>query len=60
MSILTARLNAHLSQRELAKMVGVTPSAICQWEKGMTAPRIYRLAKIAQICDCTIDELIGG
>jgi transcriptional regulator with XRE-family HTH domain len=33
------RINAELSQAEVAALVGVTPSAICKWETGQRVPR---------------------
>lgn len=58
MSILSARKKAGLSQKKLAEALGVTAGAVCQWEKGYAMPRIDKLIKLADLCGCTIDELI--
>lgn len=59
MSILSARTNAGLSQAELAKEVGVTDAAVCQWESGKNSPRAKLLPKIATVLNCSIDELLN-
>jgi len=38
-----------LNQSQLAKLVGVSPQAVQQWEAGVTQPRGKRLNKIAQV-----------
>lgn len=46
--ILRARRSIRLSQTALAKRVGVTPSAVAQWEHpGGTAPSLQHLRSIA-------------
>ena len=56
--IKTVRLARGLSQKELAGKVGVDQSAVAQWESGKTAPRFSRLAKIAEVLECSIEELV--
>lgn len=58
MSILAARSRAGLSQAKLAKAIGVTDAAVCQWETGKQFPRASLLPKIAQVLNCTVDELL--
>ncbi len=41
-----ARSDAGLSQRELAAKVGVSYSAVSQWEMGTTAPRQAKLREL--------------
>ena len=57
MSILSARTRAGYSQAKLAKAVGVSDAAVCQWETGKQLPRAALLPKIAAVLNCTIDEL---
>lgn len=59
MSILSARLRAGYSQAKLAKAVGVTDAAVCQWETGKQLPRAALLPKIAATLNCTVDELLA-
>ena len=48
-----------LSQKYVAVMLGVSPSAISQWEKGTTYPSSENLAKLAEIYGVSIDHLMG-
>lgn len=43
-----ARKKAGLTAKELAEIIGVTPSAITQWEKGNTGIAEYRLLQLSQ------------
>ena len=47
-----------VSQKELAELLGITPSALCQYEKGKRTPKIALLIKISEVFDCTLDELM--
>lgn len=58
MSFAKKREEAHMTMEQAAKAFGVTSSAICQWEKGLTMPSTNKLAKIASTYGCTIDDLL--
>ena len=47
-----------LSQEKLAEMLSISPQAISKWENGHTMPETSLLPVLAQIFDCTIDEII--
>ena len=47
-----------ITQAELATRLGITQSAVAQWEKGITKPAIDKLLKIAEYLGCTVDELL--
>jgi transcriptional regulator with XRE-family HTH domain len=47
-----------MTQADLAKLVGVDQSAVAQWETGTSGPHRKNLAKLAQILECTVDELL--
>lgn len=53
-----ARLRAGLSQKALAKELGVSVGAVCQWEKGITNPTAKRLKPLAKILATTVDDLL--
>ena len=55
----TARINAGLSQTEAARRLGVDQSTVSNWETGKKAPRASKLAGMADLYGCTIDELFG-
>ncbi len=48
------RVDAGLSQRDLAGLLGTTQSAISRWEHDGDAPRLATLAEIARACGHTI------
>lgn len=58
MSIRVRRVEAGLTQVKLAQALGVTQSAVSQWDNGEATPTIANLKKIAELCDCTVDDLI--
>lgn len=58
MSFYSARKKAGLSQDAVAKQLGVSSAAVCQWETGKTEPRAKLLPKIANAYGCTIDDLL--
>lgn len=58
MSFLSCRKKAGLTQMEVAKALGVSDAAVCQWEKGETMPSSKRLPEIAKLYKCTVDKLL--
>jgi transcriptional regulator with XRE-family HTH domain len=55
--IAALRAEKGLSQRDLAKIVGVDETAVSHWETGSSAPNGRRLPIVAQALGVTIDEL---
>ena len=49
-----------MTQMELADKLGISYQAVSNWERGQTAPDISKLGEIAEILDCSIDELLGS
>jgi transcriptional regulator with XRE-family HTH domain len=43
------REDKKMTQHELAKLLGITPAAVCQWETRGTVPRAKTLAKVAEV-----------
>lgn len=58
MSLLSARKKMGMSQAEVAREIGVTDAAVCQWEKGLSGPKRTLLPKLAALYGCTVDELL--
>jgi transcriptional regulator with XRE-family HTH domain len=48
------------SQREAARLLGVSPSRLAQWEKGTLRPSIANLANMAVLYRVYMDELCYG
>ena len=54
------RTEHDMSQEELAKRVGVTQSAIWQYENGISTPKIAVAISMARVLGTTCEELVGG
>ena len=54
-----ARLNAGITQRELAEKLGVSFVNISQWENGTRKPKYETRQKIADALGVTVDYLLG-
>lgn len=55
------RLNAKLSQKELADIIGVNQTAVSQWERGVTSPKysqVQNLCKVFQVSDAYLLGMI--
>ena len=47
------------TQSEVARILGVQPSAVSKWERGAAKPRAALLPAIAKLYGCTVDELLA-
>ncbi len=54
------RQDKKISQNKLARLLGISPAAVCQWETKGIVPRAKTLAKVAQALGVSEDYLIGG
>ena len=52
------RTALHMTQAQLALIVGVVPSAITQYESGVRKPNILMLKKLARALNTTADALL--
>ena len=55
--IIELRKKLHLSQYQLAKMMGVSRQAVSKWETNTTAPDVSLIPSIASFFGVSIDEL---
>lgn len=46
-----------LSQQHLAKKISISPQAISKWERNVNFPDITLLPVLADLFNCSIDEL---
>ena len=58
MNLKNVRKNKNLTQKELAAKLNMDQSTISKYEKNIINPNVVILKKIAQILDCTIDDLL--
>lgn len=58
-NILKYRKKSGLSQDELAQKLGVTFQAVSKWENAKAAPDITFLPIMADLFDCSIDDLFS-
>lgn len=56
----TARKSKGLTMKELGEKVGVSESAISQYETGKREADFETLLKIGEVLDCSIDYLLRG
>lgn len=54
-----ARINASLTQSELAKMIGVKPAEISQYESDKRTPRWNVFVKILDVLNISADMILG-
>lgn len=53
------RRQQHMTQAELAQKMGVTQSLVAMWERDASMPSAAKLPELADLLNCTIDELYG-
>lgn len=53
------RKEAHLTQEDLARHLGVTKASVSKWETGQSYPDLELLPRIAAYFDVTVDALMG-
>ena len=54
-SLEAARVNAKLTQKELAEILGVSNATIVKWEKGNSEPNLTQLRKISELSGIPLD-----
>ena len=55
-----ARLQAKMTQKEVAEAIGVAKSTYSQYESGKREPGIHGIKKIAKVLNVSPDVLIGN
>ena len=54
----TARRSVGLTQKQLAEELGVESITVSRWERGVTAPSLARLRRVAEITETTVSDLV--
>ena len=57
-SLAAARVNAHLTQREVAKKLGVNTNTIVGWEKSRREPSVTQAKALAETYGMPFDSII--
>ena len=57
MGLRTLRKEKGLTQVQLAQMVHVDQTAISQWERCIAQPRLRNCLQLAQILECSIEDI---
>lgn len=52
------RMQKGYTQTQIAKMLGVVPNCVTQWESGVRKPDIVMLKRLAEVLECTADDLL--
>lgn len=47
-----------LTQKQLSEMIMVNQSTVAMWETGKSLPRSNHLIRVAQVLECSVDELL--
>lgn len=50
------RVEHELTQGDFGRLLGVSPQAVCKWERGVCYPDITFLPDLARILGCRIDD----
>ena len=58
MNLKNVRKDKNLTQKELAAKLNLDQSTISKYEKNIILPNVMVLKKLAQVLDCTIDDLL--
>lgn len=53
------RLNAGMSQEELASKLNVSRQSVSKWETGDSLPDILKLKQLSKLYDVSIDYIVG-
>lgn len=56
-TIEAARVNAHLTQDEASKRLGVTRQTLYNWENGIVCPSLKNVVKLSELYDIPVDNL---
>ncbi len=59
-SIRASRERAGLSQEQVGEQLDIGAEAVSRIERGITIPTLTRLAELADIFKCPIEELLGS
>lgn len=53
------RTTRQLTQKELAKTLGLSANCVCEWEKNRSEPSLSTIKKLADLFEVSTDYLLG-
>jgi transcriptional regulator with XRE-family HTH domain len=53
------RIEAGITQKRMADLMGVSPQAACKWEKDLSCPDIMSLPRLCLILKVSLDTLFA-
>ncbi len=53
------RMREHYSQKQVADLLGVSPSIVSGYETGERTPSVEALLRLAGLYRCSVDHLLG-
>ncbi len=56
-SLKAARVNAELSQQDVANALRISKSTLINWEKGRTAPDVVQMQKLCEIYQIPLNDI---
>ena len=57
LSLKAARVNAGLSQKQVAKKLKVSNKTVCAWEVGKSIPNIQKVKELCELYNVGIDDV---
>ncbi len=57
--IYSLRMAKRMSQEQLGAVLNISPAAVSKWERNLSKPSIEMLWALADLFQCSIDELVG-
>ena len=60
MGIMSARKAAGYKIKDVARILGISSTAICNWEKGKALPTADKLIPLSRLYKVSIEELLKG
>lgn len=58
--IVRIRKRQGITQKELARRLGVTKSCLCHWERGSHIPSVFQIVELGRVLETSLDELVFG
>lgn len=59
MNIKQIRADNKMTQEQLAEVLEIDRSTVAKWENGSAMPRAKMLSKLAELLNCTVDDLLA-